>query len=115
MQLLIRQTESDAQVRITIEGEIDIATVGDVRDTVLAALARSRPRSVVLDLALVTFIDSTGIGELVACHKATTVSGAELVLENLTPFVHRQIWATGLLGLFGLASDAPLGDPDGVR
>ncbi|BCJ69165.1 STAS domain-containing protein [Polymorphospora rubra] len=115
MQLLIRQTESGTQVRFTLEGEIDLATVGDVRDAVIATLARSRPRSVVLDLALVTFIDSTGIGELVACHKAATVSGAELVLESLSPFVRRQIWATGLLGLFGLPTDSPLGDPDGVR
>ncbi|WP_213450248.1 STAS domain-containing protein [Rhizomonospora bruguierae] len=95
-------------VRITVRGAVDVATAAELRDEILAVLARSRPRLIVLDFRSVSFIDSTGIGALVAGHKAATVTGAELRLENLSAFAHRQLWITGLLGLFGYpAPSAP--------
>lgn len=101
--MLITELHTDDGVRILPFGEIDMATVGQVRDAIIAVLARDKPQAIVLDLQNVSFIDSTGIGELVRCHRAATVSGSVLTVENLAPFPRRQLWATGLLGLFGLA------------
>jgi anti-sigma B factor antagonist len=102
----IMEQRNGSIVRISLRGELDIATVGEVHDTIIAALAHDAPSAIVLDMRLVTFIDSTAIGQLVTCHRAAAVCGATLTLENLSPFPHRQLWATGLLGLFGLAPDA---------
>lgn len=99
----ITVTHTEAGVRLMPFGEIDMATVGQVRDAIIAVLAREKPPAIVLDFQNVSFIDSTGIGELVRCHRAAAVSNAVLTVENLAPFPRRQLWATGLLGLFGLA------------
>lgn len=101
--MLISELHTESGVRLMPFGEIDMATVGQVRDAIIAVLARDRPPAIVLDLQNVSFIDSTGIGELVRCHRAAAVSGSVLTVENLGPFPRRQLWATGLLGLFGLA------------
>lgn len=101
MTVRIAETSHGRTVRIAVHGEVDVATAAELRDVVLATLVKSRPTLIVLDFRLVSFIDSTGIGALVASHKAAAVTGAELRLENLSAFAHRQLWITGLLGLFG--------------
>jgi anti-anti-sigma factor len=52
-----RSWSSRANVRISVAGEIDLATVGKLRDAIAGALAE-RPERVVLDLEAVTFADS---------------------------------------------------------
>jgi anti-sigma B factor antagonist len=101
----ITKQENGSTVRLGLHGELDIATAGELRDTIIATMARYAPSAIVLDLRLVTFIDSTAIGQLVTCQRAAAVCGATLTLENLAPLPRRQLWATGLLGLFGLATD----------
>jgi len=49
----------------------------------------------------VTFIDSVGISALVAAFQLASVSGVKLVVTRPSRFAHRQLWVTGLLGLFG--------------
>ncbi|BCB92039.1 hypothetical protein Psuf_093520 [Phytohabitans suffuscus] len=81
----IPEIRTDADVRLVLSGEIDVATVGQVRDAVIALLVREKPPAIVLDFENVSFIDSTGIGELVRCHRAAAVSGSTLTVENLAP------------------------------
>ncbi|WFE28448.1 STAS domain-containing protein [Solwaraspora sp. WMMD791] len=111
MDFVITKSFQGPTVRLALHGELDLATAGEVRDAVTAILARSTPARIVLDLKLVSFIDSTGIGSLVACHQAASVSGSRLELENLSGFARRQLWATGLLGLFGFPAGAAVTDP----
>ncbi|MEJ3746979.1 anti-sigma factor antagonist [Actinomycetes bacterium KLBMP 9797] len=106
----ITKRQTGSTVRLELRGEIDLATAGEVRDAVIAALARYDPSTVVLDLQQVSFIDSIGIGELVKCQRAATACGATLTLENLALFPRRQLWATGLLGLFGFTGAEPHAD-----
>ncbi|WFE20333.1 STAS domain-containing protein [Solwaraspora sp. WMMD937] len=105
MDFVITRSYQGTTVRLALHGELDLATAGEVRDAVTALLARSAPERIVLDLTCVSFIDSTGIGSLVACHQAAGVSGSRLELENISSFTRRQLWATGLLGLFGFPAD----------
>ena len=86
---------------IRVRGEIDVDTAGEVRDAVAAVLAKARPAQVHLNLRLVNFIDSVGISALVAGFQTAQVSGVKLLVTEPSRFVHRQLWVTGLLGLFG--------------
>jgi anti-anti-sigma factor len=52
-----RSPVSEATARISVAGEIDLATVGGLRDAIAGARARGAER-LVLDLAGVTFADS---------------------------------------------------------
>jgi anti-anti-sigma factor len=54
----------------------------------------------------VTFIDSVGISALVAGFQTAAVSGVRLAITQPSRVVHRQLFVTGLLGLFGAPEPA---------
>jgi anti-anti-sigma factor len=88
-------------VEISPCGEVDVDTAHEVKDAVSAVLARSRPVRIELDMSGVTFLDSVGISAMVAAFQLASVSGVKLAVTRPSRFVHRQLWITGLLGLFG--------------
>jgi anti-anti-sigma factor len=100
---VVVRTLPDGVVEIAPRGEIDVDTAHEVREAVAATLARpqARPRRIDLNMRLVCFIDSVGISALVAGFQTAQVSGVKLVITEPSRFVHRQLWVTGLLGLFG--------------
>ena len=55
----------------------------------------------------VTFIDSVGISALVRRSSSPAISGVKLVVTRPSRFAHRQLWVTGLLGLFGNPGPVP--------
>jgi len=64
---------------IAPEGELDIARVGDFR-AALSDVAREGAAAVVVDLSLVSFIDSSGLGALVELHNRLRRSGRRLAV-----------------------------------
>jgi anti-anti-sigma factor len=51
--------ESDGRVRLIVDGELDVATVSQLRE--LLCRLKDRDVAVVLDLTAVTFVDSTTV------------------------------------------------------
>jgi anti-anti-sigma factor len=83
-------------------GEIDAENAPELREVVTARLAtQPAPAAIKIDLSEVGFIDSVGIGALVACFHAAAASGVALTVVNPTSYVHRILYISGLLGLFG--------------
>jgi anti-sigma B factor antagonist len=72
-----------------------------LRDSVAAAIA-SGARHVVLDLADLARVDSTGIGELVGAYAAARKRGASLALARLSPGVAGVLAASRLGFLFSI-------------
>lgn len=102
MSLSITTTTSfNGEVEISPRGEIDVDTAHDVREAVTTALNAEHPTAIQLNMRDVSFIDSVGISALVAGFQAAEVSGVTLTVTEPSRFVHRQLWVTGLLGLFG--------------
>jgi anti-sigma B factor antagonist len=56
-------------------------------------------------LADVTYIDSSGIGELVAAHTTSATAGGELKLLNLAKRVHELLNITKLYTVFATFED----------
>jgi anti-sigma B factor antagonist len=85
---------------VDINGKI---TLGEgniiLRDTIRNLLARGE-KKILLNLGDVTYIDSSGIGELVASFTTTTNQGGQLKLLNLTKKVHDLLQITKLLTVF---------------
>lgn len=75
---------SPYQVSVVPEGEVDLATA-DVLSTLLAEVLAERPSKVVVDLAGVSFLDSTGIKCLLAAQTAATAGGCRLVVRRPPP------------------------------
>jgi anti-anti-sigma factor len=94
-------TLAGGAVEISPMGEIDVENAYEIREAVAAQLAGPHPNRIELNMQHVTFIDSVGISALVAAFQLAGISGIKLVVTRPSRFAHRQLWVTGLLGLFG--------------
>ena len=70
----------DDGVLVTLDGIVDLATAPELRATLLPLVAPEH--ALVLDLERVTFVDSTGLGVLVAAHRRAKATGGRFVLAN---------------------------------
>ncbi|XVV09588.1 STAS domain-containing protein [Actinoplanes sp. CA-131856] len=98
-----RTFEEAGEARVVLSGDCDLS----VRDDLLAALtaAVDRHRRVVVDLAQVGFLDSTGVHGLVTAHHAALARGGRLIVANAKGAVAAVLDITGVAGL--LAEPAP--------
>ena len=101
MQLLSVGVEGDTLV-LTLRGEIDFTNAAATTETVRSAVAGQRPALVRVDLAGVTFLDSSGIGVLVTAMRAAHEVGAGFRVEHPNANVFDQLGTAGLLEAFGL-------------
>nr|WP_042186762.1 STAS domain-containing protein [Kibdelosporangium sp. MJ126-NF4]CEL17532.1 hypothetical protein [Kibdelosporangium sp. MJ126-NF4]CTQ91242.1 hypothetical protein [Kibdelosporangium sp. MJ126-NF4] len=76
-------------------GEIDVDTQQTFEEAVRVGLASVAP-VVILDLAKVTFLGSTGLRVLVTAHNETLDAGRALRLVHGSSVVHRVLEITGL-------------------
>jgi len=86
---------------VIVRGEVDLATAPELEVSVRHAL-EDAPDGVVLDLAALSFIDSSGLRALVALSKDAKSRGASLALENLPRHAQRVLELTGLSDWFDL-------------
>jgi anti-sigma B factor antagonist len=94
--LINTHRSTDGSVVVEIRGEIDVASADRLCRTLVDAATRLRPTRVVVDLLYLTFIDSTGIGALVAGRNAARSVGGEFALRHANHFVTAQLRQTGL-------------------
>ncbi|MDG6103613.1 STAS domain-containing protein [Dactylosporangium aurantiacum] len=86
---------------IVVRGDLDYGAAARFRACVERAL-QPPPGTLYLDLRLVTFVDSSGIGALVAAHGLSERAGSRLVLENPSGALVRTLRTAGLVTLFNL-------------
>ena len=89
----------DLSGRITLgEGSVIL------RDTVRDLLGKGN-KKILLNLGDVSYIDSSGIGELVSAYTTVRNQGGELKLLNLTKKVHDLLQITKLYTVFDVKDD----------
>jgi anti-sigma B factor antagonist len=92
-------TVVDLSGRITLgEGSVVL------RDTVRELIGKGE-KKILLNLGEVTYIDSSGIGELVSAFTTVRNQGGELKLLNLTKKVHDLLQITKLYTVFDVKDD----------
>ncbi len=91
---------------------LDAANVIQFKDT-MRQLTEAGPSQIVLDLSAVTFLDSSGLGAVVAVLKALR-TGQNLQLTNLTPPVERVFQLTRMDKVFSIQPVHKRTNPDGV-
>jgi anti-sigma B factor antagonist len=97
-----------AHATLVLSGEIDMASAPALRHLADNLPLRDLQR-LTLDMGDVRFMDSTGIGFLVALRKRMP-PGSELAVVNPAPTVARVLQVTGLDSIVGLAA-APVPRP----
>jgi len=103
----VAANETDDAVTVTVTGEIDLLTCGDL-DTLLQAAVESR-RRVIVDLANVSFADSTALAVLINAHTALAHHGQRLTLAAPSERVIRLLALSGLSAV--LETEPPSFDP----
>ena len=94
-------------VVLSLHGELDMATAVRLRQALGAAL-EGGPAAITLDLAQLTFVDSTGIGTIVgACHRGREV-GCSFSLRHPTRSVMKALRLTGVDQLMPIEIQPPL-------
>ena len=81
---------------VALDGEIDIEVAPDLRRRLHEAVDASPGSTVTIDMAKVTFIDSTGLGLLVSALKRARQSGGSVTIANAAPNVAKVFRITGL-------------------
>jgi anti-sigma B factor antagonist len=79
---------------------------GVVRETVRDLLNREK-KHILLDLGGVSYIDSTGLGELVGSYATVTQRGGQIKLVNAQKRVHDLLLMTKLYTVFEAFTDEP--------
>ena len=107
MKATIRQV--DSVMVVDVSGRI---TLGEgctqLRELIRDQLAKGNKR-VLINLGDVTYIDSSGIGELVSAYTAVSNQGGQLKLLNLTKKVHDLLQITKLYTVFDIHDDEAKG------
>jgi anti-sigma B factor antagonist len=96
--LINTRREIDGSVVVEIRGEIDVSAADRLCGILVDTATRLRPPRVVVDLLYLTFIDSTGIGALVAGRNAARTVGVDFTLRNPNAFITDRLRQTGLYG-----------------
>ncbi|MGN9808325.1 STAS domain-containing protein [Micromonospora sp. BQ11] len=99
--------------RVTLRptGEVDLSTVDDFDAALTEALGRPGLAEVVVDLADVDFLDSSGVRVLVQGVTRARQRGVTLRVTDPQPLVARVLRITAVGPMLGLDEDA--GHPDG--
>ncbi len=97
------EIESDT-LRVTAVKQLGAANANAFRDWVRQALTEDY-RSVDIDLSETTFIDSCGLGALVALHKTVCSRGGKLRLLNPQPPVQQLLDLTRLNRIFEIVEE----------
>jgi anti-sigma B factor antagonist len=91
----------DCSGKITL-GEGTMTVRNTVRD-----ILKNNGKKIILNLADVNYIDSSGIGELVSTYTTVTNSGGQLILLNLTKKIQELLQITKLLTVFHVFENEP--------
>jgi anti-sigma B factor antagonist len=88
-----------------ISGDIDLATSPDLRKALLRELRELKTPRVVLNLAAVRYIDSSGVASLVEGLKASRDVGSRLILFGLNRTVREVLQLSKLVKIFEICEN----------
>jgi len=98
LKINIRET-ADAAI-LDIIGRVTLGDgLGDLRDSIREALAGDQ-KNILLNLAEVSYIDSSGLGQLIGSYATVTSRGGQMKLLNLQKRVNDLMQITKLLTVF---------------
>ena len=105
MALTIASREVDGVVVLDLSGRI---TLGEgsvqLRDAIRGLIGKGK-KNVLLNMGEVSYIDSSGLGELVSAYTTAKNQQAEVKLLNLTRKVHDLLQLTKLYTVFDIKDD----------
>ncbi len=107
MALQIVENETEGVTVLQLTGRVTLGQESNqLRTRIKELLAQGKTR-IILDLASVTYIDSAGLGTLVAGYTSAQSQGASIKLANLTKKFNEQLHITKLVTVFDVYNSVP--------
>jgi len=101
----ISTREVEGVIIVDISGQITLGDETGKLRSVVSQLADEGKKKIVLNLGEVSYIDSSGVGELVGSYTTVRNHGGELKLLNLSKKVHDLLQVTKLYTVFDIKDD----------
>lgn len=95
MAVQIRTDRHDGLLRLTVTGPVDLTGSGTLGSALAEAIDEG-PRRVVVDLAAVGFLDSSGINALVGAYRTGRARGVAVGVVNAEGVVRRTMEVVGV-------------------
>ena len=105
--LYINQRREGEVVVLDLKGRVRVAGNTVALHRSVRTLVDEGKTKILLNLAAVTHIDSSGLGELLASHLTVGNRGGELKLAHLTEEIHGLMVITKLLDVFDVYDEEP--------
>jgi len=100
MTVRMTNSEVDGVSVVTLDGRIVLGEESNALREKLKSLIAEGKKKIVLNMAAVKYIDSAGLGTLVAAHLSAKNQGASVRLSNLGSKFHEVMQITKLLTIF---------------
>jgi anti-anti-sigma factor len=100
-ELTLRSEVRGASIEVALSGELDMAVAFRLETEIDRLLATPGIRTLVLDLADVSFVDSAGLGALLSIREEATRVGIGLTIARVSALVRRLLDVTAARGLLG--------------
>ena len=97
---------TDHTLRVTRLAELNSATAAAFRDQIRGTLAAGHQR-VDVDFSETRFVDSSGLGALIAVHKTLCGQGGSLRILNPSPHVRQILELTRMHRIFEIVVESP--------
>ncbi|MET0751757.1 MAG: STAS domain-containing protein [Pyrinomonadaceae bacterium] len=101
----IAQRRSDSVVILDLQGKINLGAESSQLRQTIRSLVEEGEKKILLNLAGVSSIDSSGLGELVSGLATLQRNGGDLRLVNLNERLSEMITLTKLLTVFDIYDD----------
>jgi anti-anti-sigma factor len=108
-------TDDGQTVRVAISGEITQKTISPLEEPLSELLGKDcYSRQVLLDMSDAPYLDSSGIGWLLKCHKHFRQTGGKLLLHSPQPLVANTFRVLNLEKVFHFNQPEAAPVPKGV-
>ncbi len=87
---------------IALYGEVDYATALEFRAAMSATLSTGTVDTIIVDLSGVTFLDSTGVGTLVAAARICAELKVRFRVSEANPFIAKLFTVVGVAEMLGI-------------
>ena len=105
MSMKVQTRQVDGVTILDLSGQIKLGEGSvTIRDAVRDLLAKGQ-KKVLLNMGEISYIDSSGVGELVSAFTTVRNAGGEMKLLNLTKRVHDVLQITKLYTVFDIWDD----------
>lgn len=105
--LLITERRSGTVLVLDLEGNIRLGEGSNEFRSLIRSLNENGEKQILLNLAGISYIDSSGLGEMVAAYTTLQKNGGEMKLLHLTRRVKELMMITKLLTVFESFDNEP--------